>query len=95
MKTRLEELEEEIRMIKRNQSLCNHAWNNPIYDPERVEIMREKLVCQGVDIWYTEVGTGQYTYKDRWSRYCPKCGMKEYTYKVEEVPLQIKKVPKF
>ena len=95
MKSRLEELEEEIRNLKRIQSSCKHEWNNAVYDPERVEIMREEIDVQGVDIWYIEVGTGRYENKDRWSRYCPKCGKKEYTYTVENVPLQSKRVPKF
>ncbi len=95
MKTRLEELEEEIRKLKREQSLCRHAWQSAVYDPERVEIKKEVIDAQGVDIWYREVGTGVYTTKDRWSRYCPLCGKKEYTYNTEKVPVQIKLVPKF
>ncbi len=95
MKSRIEELEEEIKKLKREQYLCKHEWEKVVYDPERVEIMREEIEAQGVDIWYIEVGTGRYTNKDRWSRYCPKCGKKEYTYEVEVVPVQIKKVPKF
>lgn len=81
--TREEEIrnryERELKALYKEQTSCNHDWDEVKFDPEIVEEPRYETVWRGVDCWPEIVG---YTKKrvDRWSRTCKKCGKVEYTH---------------
>ena len=94
MKTELERLYERIEEIKKIQQNCNHEWEEPIYDPEKKEIMDIEHIYLGSDSFDKEVGTGEYKDIPRWSRTCSKCEKKEYTYEQEKIIVESKNAPK-
>lgn len=93
IQNRIEELYREIESLKKEQSKCNHAWNDAIYDPEKIMVSddRKGYETHGSDIW--PVPLYHEEQKDRWSRECSNCGLKQYTYKNEVVVT--KRQPKF
>lgn len=90
---RIKKLKGEIESLKREQSNCNHIWNESKYDPEKISVQddRKGYETHGSDRW--PIPSFHTENKDRWSRECSKCGIKEYTYKNEAVVT--KRNPKF
>lgn len=80
--TREEEIraryEKELSDMRREQSECNHNWDEVKYDPEIKTIPQYRDAFKGSDYMPELVG---FTEKkvDRWSRTCKKCGKVEYT----------------
>lgn len=83
--------EAELSALHREQSQCQHEWDETKYDPE---IKKEPYGCriehQGVDMWPVPEGYHDVSYP-RWSRTCKKCGKVEYT--KEQVAVKFE--PKF
>ena len=85
------EYEEKLSALRREQSNCNHIWDEPIYDPEITKEPCEwETVRQGVDYWCTPTAYKEVK-KDRWSRTCKNCGKVEYT----KETIIVKTAPKF
>ena len=90
---KIKQLQNEIESLKRQQSNCNHIWNDAKYDAEEVSVQDDRggYETHGVDRW--AVPSFHKETKDRWSRECSKCGLKQYTYQNEAVVT--KREPKF
>lgn len=89
----IKQLKNKIESLKREQSNCNHIWDDAKFAPEKVMVQddRNGYEIHGVDRW--PVPSYHEENKDRWSRECSECGFKEYTYKQESVVT--KREPKF
>jgi hypothetical protein len=77
--------------LKRLKSNCPHDWTKPIFDQEsyQKEYLTGEYETQGIHMYpKSEFRT---EYRDRWSRTCKICTVKEYTY--ERVATQYE--PKF
>lgn len=80
--TREEEIraryEKDLSDMRREQSECNHNWDEVKYDPEIKNVPQYRDAFKGSDYMPELVG---FTEKkvDRWSRTCKKCGKVEYT----------------
>ncbi len=95
LREEISKLENEIEKIKEQRDNCTHEWGEiecekvtrPIYD----------IVTYGMlsDTYSKYVPTGKFETVDVYSRCCKKCGYIDCTSSVEEVPVQVKKVPKF
>ena len=69
--------------IEHEQRVCQHSWTETKYDPEAyTEFYNTNEVAGCGSDWYYKTATRE-AYRDRWSRYCPKCGKKEYTSSTE------------
>lgn len=93
--TREEEIrnryEKELENMRREQSTCNHDWDEIKYDPEIKKVACEfEQNRQGVDFWITPT-KWEDKKLDRWSRTCKKCGKVEYTKEQQAVKYE----PKF
>ena len=85
------EYEDKLSALRREQSNCNHEWEETKYDPEiKSEPYGYKTVSQGSDVWGEPEGYHDVEHQ-RWSRTCKKCGKVEYTTKLVAVSYE----PKF
>ena len=90
MKTRLEELKEEIAKIEYMQRNCNHEWNEPVEEVKKIEVYDDQFI--GVNTVRKLIG-----YRDVpcWTRICKKCEKKETTTEIGEIVVKTKKGPIF
>ena len=73
------EYESKLSALRKEQSNCNHDWEEVKYDPEiKRELCGCRMVKQGSDIWWEPESYRDVAHK-RWSRTCKKCGKVEYT----------------
>ena len=76
--------EKELSDMRREQSECNHDWDEVKYDPEIKNIPQYRDAFKGSDYMPELIS---FTEKKvvRWSRTCKKCGKVEYTKKQKAV----------
>lgn len=82
-RSEIERLERELQQrrgnLQQRQQNCNHKWNPTIYEPEDYqEPSFSHYEGHGSDP--NPVYRYSTRQKPRWSRYCPVCEKKEYTY---------------
>lgn len=91
----IDELQKKIEQLKKLQENCRHKFDEPIFDPEKVmEGYGIKTVGHGSDV-YSEYSGYHEVSKNRWSRACKICGIKQYTYHQEVVISKYSYTPKF
>lgn len=92
--TREEEIkaryEKELADMRREQSICNHDWEEVKYDPEIKLSPKYRDAFRGSD-YMPELISMIEKKIDRWSRTCKKCGKVEYT----KEQVAVKYEPKF
>jgi hypothetical protein len=80
------------RELTQYRKKCQHKFEEK-YDPIRTEsytIPGDPPGTMGID-WRGPLYVPAKT-EDRWKRYCPKCGLEEYTTATKEI---VRKVPKW
>lgn len=90
---KIDQLTKELLVLSNKQKNCKHIWLDPIFDSEKVRVQddRSGYETHGVDRW--PILSFHDENKDRWSRECSDCGLKEYSYTQEVV--SVNKRPKF
>ena len=76
---RIEQLKREIDSEKRKMNSCNHNFNESIYDPETVKEGYGSIQDGGGSDPHWGYAGYRDVQKDRWSRKCSICGLKQYT----------------
>ena len=90
-----EKLLAELDQSRAKIAACKHMFADPIYDPTCVSEGYGMVQdgC-GSDPHWSYAGYHDVK-KDRWSRECKLCGKMEYSYELETVIIESKRVPKF
>jgi hypothetical protein len=89
----IKRLQNKIELLKLQQYNCNHTWNDAKYDAEEVIVQDDRGGYETHGVHRYPVPSFHKETKDRWSRECSKCGLKQYTYENEAVIT--KREPKF
>ena len=90
MKSKLDLLREELARVEREQSCCEHDWDEPFNDYTEEPVY--ETVWRGVDCWPEIV---RYNRVPCLARVCKKCGKKEISTEMEEVVVRTKMAPKW
>ena len=86
----IEDLERNIKELKRQQAICKHSFGEPYSDPEtkRVEYHTGGYTTQGTHINYNT------TYREvkvpRFARKCKLCGKIQHTYEMVNIAKAVK-----
>jgi len=90
---RISDLRKQIEAEESKIKSCVHVFKDPVFDPETIKVQDDRAGYEthGVDRW--PVPSYHDETKNRWSRECNKCGLKQYTYTQEPVVSAYK--PKF
>ncbi len=91
MKSELETLKEQVKLLEEKQRNCEHDWEEPVRDTMEEPVY--ETVWVGIDCF--PAPTGEVNTVECWSRTCKKCGKKEYTRTMQEVPVVTTLRPKF
>ena len=89
----IKELQKKIEKERRKILSCQHDYDDPFYNPEKVkEPYGCKLVGHGSDL-YPEPEGYHDVEKARWTRICKHCGYEQHTKELE--PVVTSRKPKF